>query len=85
MAFLLSKRRLVVFANRYDEPVAGTKSDPKGPGVAAEVAVVPIVAVFPVTTPGADISPSHENPPFIYLLSAYAGGQAMLGPMQLDK
>ncbi|QRG66440.1 hypothetical protein [Brevibacillus choshinensis] len=81
---MLSKRRLVVFANRYDKPVAGTKSDPKGPGV-AEVPVVPIVTVIPITTPGADISPSHENPPFIYLLSAYAGGQAMLGQMQLDK
>ncbi|KQL45773.1 hypothetical protein AN963_12055 [Brevibacillus choshinensis] len=79
MALLLFERRLIVVADGYYQPVARAKRDPKGSGV------VPVVPVIPVTTFGTDVFLFHENPPFVYLLPAYAGGQAMLGYMESDK
>lgn len=85
MALLLFERRLIVVADRYHQPVARTKCNSKGPRVVTVVTVVTVVPVIPVTTLGTDVFLFHENPPFVYLLPAYAGGQAMLGYMESDK
>ncbi|MDF2680522.1 MAG: hypothetical protein K0R47_1712 [Brevibacillus sp.] len=74
---MLFERRLIVAADRYDQPVARAKSNPKGPGVIVVIVIVIAVAVT-VAMLCTDVFLFHENPPFIYLLQHMQKGKLCL-------